>query len=165
MAALASPHSDDGIDAAGVLAVLGHKLRLNIWRNLVPHGAAGLTAGAIAAQLEVGGSALSFHLQQMAKAGVLTLRHDRRYTFYSANSEVIQFAMHLLVHSRSRRPGRQSTVYRPHRITATSSRSNRQNILCERQCQRRWFIAMGRDGDDDFGLGLQVVNIGREHRR
>ena|ERR1700693_1180287 len=89
MAARASAHGDDGIDAVAVMAVLSHKLRLDIWRNLVPHGTVGLTAGAIAAQLEVGGSALSFHLQQMCKAGVLTLRHDRRYTFYSANSEMI----------------------------------------------------------------------------
>jgi ArsR family transcriptional regulator len=89
MAALASAHNDDGIDAAAVLAVLGHELRLNIWLNLLPHGAVGLTAGAIAAQLEVGGAALSFHLQQLAKVGLLTLRHDRRYTFYSANSGMI----------------------------------------------------------------------------
>ena len=72
-----------------VLAALGHRLRLQLWRMLVPHGPRGLSAGSIATQLAVAPSSLSFHLQQMTQAGILMQRRSSRRIIYAVNSEVV----------------------------------------------------------------------------
>src|SRR5690349_8748737 len=46
-----------------VLAALGHTVRLSLWRILLPHGAKGLPAGAIADRMAIIPSSLSFHLR------------------------------------------------------------------------------------------------------
>jgi ArsR family transcriptional regulator len=85
-----SQYSDmDTAKVAALMAVLGHRLRIEIWRALLPYKLTGLSAGAIAVQMDIAPSSLSFHLQQMAKAGLLALRHDGRYTIYSVNTEII----------------------------------------------------------------------------
>src|SRR5690242_4135471 len=71
------------------LAVFAHRLRIEIWCNLIPYGTSGLTAGAIATRLQIAPSSLSFHLSHMAKAGALQLRHDGRHTIYSVNTEML----------------------------------------------------------------------------
>jgi DNA-binding transcriptional ArsR family regulator len=58
---------------------------MQILCKLLPFGESGLSAGTLSTQLKVVPSSLSFHLQQMTKAGVLTARHDGRSIFYSAN--------------------------------------------------------------------------------
>ena len=83
------PDGMDTMSAVVLMAVLGHRLRIAIWRILLPYKSAGLSAGAIAVQTDMAPSSLSFHLQQMAKAGLLALRHDGRYTIYSVNTEII----------------------------------------------------------------------------
>ena len=75
--------------AVSVMAVLGQKLRITIWHKLMPAGPSGLSAGAIAAQLDIAPSSLSFHLQQMVRANVLALRHDGRFTFYAVKHEIV----------------------------------------------------------------------------
>ena len=69
--------------AAAVMTVLGNKLRLEIWLLLAPHGAAGLSAGAVAAQCAMSPSTISFHLQQMTKIGALQTRQNGRHSIYS----------------------------------------------------------------------------------
>jgi DNA-binding transcriptional ArsR family regulator len=81
---------DTGTDRiVSVLAALGHRLRLQLWRMLVPHGPRGLSAGSIATQLAVAPSSLSFHLQQMTQAGILMQRRSSRRIIYAVNSEVV----------------------------------------------------------------------------
>jgi ArsR family transcriptional regulator, arsenate/arsenite/antimonite-responsive transcriptional repressor len=77
------------LDAVTVLATLGHKLRLELWGMLVPHGLSGLSAGSIAARLAIPPSSLSFHLQQMTQARILVQRRSSRRIIYSVNNEVI----------------------------------------------------------------------------
>ena len=91
-AVLGADSRPDGMDLASavvLMAVLGHRLRIEIWRVLLPYKSAGLSAGAIAVQTDMAPSSLSFHLQQMVKAGLLALRHDGRYTIYSVNTEIV----------------------------------------------------------------------------
>ena len=94
-AAVAEPaisHSESEMDiktAVAVMTVLGHKLRIEIWCQLVPHGSAGLTAGAIATLFAMKPSSISFHLQQMAKVGALLPRQHGRHTIYTVHTELV----------------------------------------------------------------------------
>jgi len=89
-ACVAAEPLDTGTDRIVlVLAALGHRLRLQLWRMLVPHGPRGLSAGSIATQLAVAPSSLSFHLQQMTQAGILMQRRSSRRIIYAVNSEVV----------------------------------------------------------------------------
>jgi len=86
---------DAGI-AIAALAALGHALRLEVWRMLIPHGALGLSAGVIAAHLAVPPSSLSFHLQQMTQSKVLVQRRSSRQIIYAVNDQLISALCHFL---------------------------------------------------------------------
>lgn len=79
----------DDTQIALALAALGHAMRLKLWRLLLPHGAVGLPAGAIAIRLAIVPSSLSFHLRQMTQAGVLVQRRSSRHIIYSVNFEIL----------------------------------------------------------------------------
>jgi ArsR family transcriptional regulator, arsenate/arsenite/antimonite-responsive transcriptional repressor len=89
-AAATSDHSEmDVSTAVAVMTVLGNKLRIEIWCKLMPHCTTGLTAGAIANQLAMAPSSVSFRLQQMAKVGALKPQPNGRYTIYSVRTELV----------------------------------------------------------------------------
>ncbi len=79
----------DDRHAVMVLAALAHALRLRLWCILLPHGKLGLSAGCIAGKLDIAPSSLSFHLQQMTHAGVLSQRRCDRRIIYAVNAEAI----------------------------------------------------------------------------
>lgn len=72
-------------EATRALAALSQESRLAIYRLLVQQGPAGLAAGAIAERLGMAAATLSFHLKELAHAGMVTPRQDGRFIFYSAN--------------------------------------------------------------------------------
>jgi ArsR family transcriptional regulator, arsenate/arsenite/antimonite-responsive transcriptional repressor len=75
-----------GRDAVVVaLGALAQEIRLEMVSLLVAHGPEGLPAGAIAAQLGVAPASLSFHFQQLVRAGLLTQRRRSRNVMYAAN--------------------------------------------------------------------------------
>jgi DNA-binding transcriptional ArsR family regulator len=67
------------------LAALAHAHRLAAFRLLVAAGSAGLPAGGVAASLGVAPSSLTFHLQQLRRAALVTQRRVGRQLFYAAN--------------------------------------------------------------------------------
>ena len=69
------------------LAALAQTQRLRVFRALVVAGADGLTPGAMAEQLEVAPSALSFHLKELAHAGMVSSEPRGRNLIYRANFE------------------------------------------------------------------------------
>jgi DNA-binding transcriptional ArsR family regulator len=71
--------------AVRALAALAQDTRLSIFRLLVEAGTTGLAAGEIAAAVGVSPTNLSFHLKELAHAGLVRSRQDGRYVFYSAN--------------------------------------------------------------------------------
>jgi len=71
--------------ALSALGALAHEHRLAIYRLLVKHGTEGLPAGVIAAQLSLVPSSLTFHLQHLARAGLLTQRRLSRQIFYATD--------------------------------------------------------------------------------
>lgn len=77
------------------LAALAQESRLAIFRLLIQAGPSGLPAGRIGEALGVGSSALSFHLKELAHAGLVTSRQEGRFVIYTAQfdtmSELVGF--------------------------------------------------------------------------
>lgn len=70
------------IDALGALA---HEHRLSIFRLLIERGPEGFPAGRIAERVGLVPSSLTFHLQNLQRAGLITQRRESRQLFYSAD--------------------------------------------------------------------------------
>jgi DNA-binding transcriptional ArsR family regulator len=66
------------------LGALAQDTRLALFRLLVTAGPDGLSAGTIAERLGVAPSSLSFHLQQLLHAGLVTQRRLSRQLIYAA---------------------------------------------------------------------------------
>lgn len=71
-------------EAVRALAALAQVQRLRAFRALVVAGPAGLTPGAMAEQLDVAPSALSFHLKELAHAGLVSIEPQGRRLIYRA---------------------------------------------------------------------------------
>lgn len=71
--------------AVNRLAALAQESRLRIFRLLVEAGEEGLNATAIAESLKLAPATLSFHVAQLARAGLVNARQESRFIFYSAN--------------------------------------------------------------------------------
>ena len=67
------------------LAALAQPQRLRAFRALVVAGPAGLTPGAIAAELGLAPSALSFHLKELSHAGLVSSEPSGRNLIYRAS--------------------------------------------------------------------------------
>ena len=70
--------------AVRALAALAQVQRLRAFRALVVAGPEGLTPGAMAEQLGVSPSALSFHLKELAHAGLIQSEQQGRFLLYRA---------------------------------------------------------------------------------
>ncbi len=71
------------------LAALAQDTRLALFRLLVEQGPAGLTPGKIADVLDVPPATLSFHLKELANAGLIRARQESRFIHYSADFEAM----------------------------------------------------------------------------
>jgi DNA-binding transcriptional ArsR family regulator len=80
-------------EAIKALAALSQETRLAIYRLLVQEGPEGLAVGTIAERIDVAGATLSFHLKEMAHAGLVTARQEGRFIYYSANYAVMNSLM------------------------------------------------------------------------
>jgi DNA-binding transcriptional ArsR family regulator len=66
------------------LAALAHPLRLRIFRALVVVGPEGMTPGTMTAALDTSPTALSFHLKELAHAGLVSQERAGRNLIYRA---------------------------------------------------------------------------------
>ena len=73
--------------ALKALSSLSQQTRLAIYRTLVQQGPGGLSAGAIAHRLNLPAATLSFHMKELANAGMVQSRQDGRFIYYAANYE------------------------------------------------------------------------------
>jgi ArsR family transcriptional regulator, arsenate/arsenite/antimonite-responsive transcriptional repressor len=78
------------------LAALAQETRLSIFRLLIQAGPEGIPAGAIGEALEVPAATLSFHLKELAHAGLATPRQQGRFIYYSADFEKMAALMTFL---------------------------------------------------------------------
>jgi DNA-binding transcriptional ArsR family regulator len=75
------------------LSALAHESRLQVHRLLVQAGEDGLSAGAIAEQLGMPASSLSFHLTHMQAAEMVIQRRQGRSLIYTVNFECMDALM------------------------------------------------------------------------
>lgn len=84
-------------NAVDSLAALAQETRLNIFRLLVRHAPGGLPAGSIAHRLKLPGPTLSFHLNVLAAANLITPSKDGRSIVYAVRlkniNELTNFLM------------------------------------------------------------------------
>jgi ArsR family transcriptional regulator, arsenate/arsenite/antimonite-responsive transcriptional repressor len=71
------------------LGALAHEHRLAVYRLLVTRGPEGLPAGSIAERVGLVPSSLTFHLQNLQRAGLITQRRDGRQLIYSTDFGVM----------------------------------------------------------------------------
>ena len=69
----------------GALSALAHESRLGIFRLLVEQGLDGLPAGEIASRLKLANANASFHLKELAHAGLVKSVQAGRFIYYAAN--------------------------------------------------------------------------------
>ena len=67
------------------LAALAQAMRLRVFRSLVVAGPEGRTPGQLGEELEVAGATLSFHLKELANAGLISQERDGRNLIYRAD--------------------------------------------------------------------------------
>ncbi|MCF8470644.1 MAG: helix-turn-helix domain-containing protein [Parvibaculum sp.] len=76
-------------DILGALAALSQENRLDAFRLLVQAGPQGVAAGEIAAELGLLPNALTFHLDRLREAGLVTVRRDGRSMMYAAQFDTM----------------------------------------------------------------------------
>lgn len=105
--------------AIDALAALAHEHRLAVFRLLVEQGPEGLPAGEIAERVGLVPSSLTFHLQHLARAGLLSKRRVSRQLFYATDFGVMNALLSYLTENccsgagcapacEEAKPGRQS---------------------------------------------------------
>lgn len=73
------------LNAAELLAALGHESRLAIFRLLVQAGPEGINASAIGEQLAIQPATLSFHLAHLSRVGLIRGERESRFIHYSVD--------------------------------------------------------------------------------
>ena len=71
--------------AVAALAALAQDSRLAIFRSLVQAGPSGLAAGKVGELTGIAPSSLSFHLKELAHAGLVEAQPAGRFVIYTAN--------------------------------------------------------------------------------
>ena len=86
-------------DAIQALTALGHNTRLSVFRLLVEAGPAGRMAGDIAEALAVPSPTLSFHLKELAAAGLVHGEPQGRHVCYHADFGAMNALIGFLTHN------------------------------------------------------------------
>jgi DNA-binding transcriptional ArsR family regulator len=74
----------DSSEVVKALAALAHPVRLQIFRALVVAGPAGMTPGTMQDGLAIPATTLSFHLKELAQAGLVSAERASRHLVYRA---------------------------------------------------------------------------------
>ena len=72
-------------NAIASLGALAQESRLAIYRILVKRGPDGYTPGDLVAKTDIPAPTLSFHLKELQRAELVTVRREGRFLHYSAN--------------------------------------------------------------------------------
>lgn len=84
-------------EALNALGALAHETRLAAFRLLVRAGSNGLPAGAIASRLAVGPTVMSFHLAELARAGLIDSHRKGRSIIYAPSYKRIGALLDYLI--------------------------------------------------------------------
>ncbi|MEQ9566215.1 MAG: metalloregulator ArsR/SmtB family transcription factor, partial [Pseudomonadales bacterium] len=77
-------------NATVLFDALSQETRLKAFRLLVKAGSSGMAAGLLSEMLGTPHNTMSFHLQQLSHAGMVTSRREGRSVIYAANFECMQ---------------------------------------------------------------------------
>lgn len=75
--------------SAARFAALGAEPRLEILRLLLSAHPTGMVPGEIQDELGIPASTLSHHLEKLKMVGLVTVRRDRQFLWYTANTEAL----------------------------------------------------------------------------
>jgi ArsR family transcriptional regulator, arsenate/arsenite/antimonite-responsive transcriptional repressor len=75
--------------AVHAFAALAHQTRLALYRMLVERGPDGLPAGVLAERLGIPPSSLTFHVQHLHRAGLISQRRVSRQLIYAADFDAM----------------------------------------------------------------------------
>jgi DNA-binding transcriptional ArsR family regulator len=79
-----------------MLAAMGAEPRLRVVRLLLQAHPTGLIAGDISSELDIAPSTLSHHLDRLKREGVLTVRREGTFLWYTANTEALEKLLQFL---------------------------------------------------------------------
>ncbi len=82
--------SPDVASSAQRFAALGAEPRLRILRLLLAAHPEGLNVSELQQELDIPGSTLSHHLEKLKNEDLVTVRRDRQFLWYAANTEVLK---------------------------------------------------------------------------
>ncbi len=104
--------------ALAALAALAQDNRLDVFRLLVEAGPEGMPAGSIAAALKLAPNALTFHLDRLREAALVTVRRDGRSMIYGARYDTMNGLLDYLTENCCRgRPEQCTPVERASAVT------------------------------------------------
>ena len=75
---------------ADMFSAMGTEPRLRIMRLLLSAHPQGMVAGDISAELDIPASTLSHHLDKLKNEGLIRVRRESTYLWYSANADTLQ---------------------------------------------------------------------------
>ena len=81
------------------LSALAQENRLAVFRLLVEQGPDGLTPGVIAEKLRIAAPTLSFHLKELANAGLISAEQQGRSIVYAADFLAMRGLVEFLYHN------------------------------------------------------------------
>ena len=84
------PSQDQVVRFADMFSAIGTEARLRILRLLLSAHPTGMTVGDIATELGITGSTLSHHLDKLKNEGLVKVRRESSFLWYSANTEALQ---------------------------------------------------------------------------
>jgi DNA-binding transcriptional ArsR family regulator len=80
----------DVVRYAYMFSAMGTEPRLRIMRLLLSAHPEGFVVGDIASELEIPASTLSHHLDKLKNEGLVKVRRESTYLWYSANTDTLQ---------------------------------------------------------------------------
>jgi ArsR family transcriptional regulator, arsenate/arsenite/antimonite-responsive transcriptional repressor len=72
------------MEVVRALSALAQESRLAVFRLLVKRGPEGFSPGILAERLDIPAPTLSFHLKELQNAGLVEVRRESRFLYYSA---------------------------------------------------------------------------------
>jgi len=75
---------------ADMLSAMGTEPRLRIMQLLLIAHPQGLVVGDIQTELDIAPSTLSHHLEKLKHEGLVTVRRDKKFLWYTANADALQ---------------------------------------------------------------------------
>ena len=79
--------NEDVARYADMLSAMGTEPRLRIMRLLLSAHPEGLVVGDIQSELQIAPSTLSHHLEKLKNEGLVLVRRDRQFLWYTANAD------------------------------------------------------------------------------